>query len=108
MSEKFYSPWDASERILASGRPLSPGEFVELTDEEMKDPHNKRLLAEGNLLQIVKVEQSLESLQNQAKLLEIEGRSKMSKPQLERAIQEHNERLAEEATARREAQEGNQ
>ena len=35
---------------LASGRTLAPGEFVDLTKEEQKDPHNARLLEEGILI----------------------------------------------------------
>jgi hypothetical protein len=36
---------------LASGRVISPGESVKLTDDELKEPHNKRLIDEGVLLE---------------------------------------------------------
>ena len=35
---------------LANGRPIGPGDFVELTDEEIRDPHNETLVAEGKLI----------------------------------------------------------
>jgi hypothetical protein len=35
---------------LASGRPIAPGEFVDLTAEEAKDPYNAMLIADGNLV----------------------------------------------------------
>lgn len=47
---KFYAPHDSTERLLADGRPFEPGEYVTLSKEEMKDPHNKRLVDEGKLL----------------------------------------------------------
>lgn len=53
---EVYSPHDASERILASGRPLAPGEYAEVTAKELKEPHNKRLLDEGQLLKVPKKE----------------------------------------------------
>lgn len=49
---EVYSPHDASERILASGRPLAPGERAKVTADELKEPHNKRLLDEGQLLKV--------------------------------------------------------
>lgn len=49
---EYYSPHDASERILASGRPLRPGQRFKLTDKDAKDPHNKRLIDEGQLLKV--------------------------------------------------------
>jgi hypothetical protein len=35
---------------LADGRMLAIGEFVELDDEDLKDPHNARLIEEGLLV----------------------------------------------------------
>lgn len=49
---KFYSPLDASERILSSGRPLAPGEFFDLDQEEQDDEFNKRLIDEGQILPV--------------------------------------------------------
>lgn len=37
---------------LASGRLLEPGETVELTDEEARDPHNKALIDSGVLFDL--------------------------------------------------------
>lgn len=37
---------------LADGRTVPPGEFIELTDDELQDPHNLRLLQEGVLMRI--------------------------------------------------------
>lgn len=36
--------------MLASGRPVEPGEFVDLTDEEVRETHNEMLIADGNLI----------------------------------------------------------
>jgi hypothetical protein len=105
---EFYSPLDASERILANGRPLAPQEFVKLSDEEMKDPHNARLISEGKLLEVVKVERTQAELQAQAAELKIDGRSNMSKSQLKEAIDAKLASDAHIATARQEAEEANQ
>lgn len=51
---KYYSPVEATERILASGRPVAPGEQFELKADEQKDPHNKRLIDEGQIVEIKK------------------------------------------------------
>lgn len=50
--DQFYSPLDASERLLASGRPLAPRELFTLTKKEQEDPHNKRLIEEGKILAV--------------------------------------------------------
>lgn len=104
----FYSPLDATERILANGRPLAPREFVELSEEEQKDPHNARLIAEGKLIQEVIVEQTLEQLRATAGELEVPGRSDMTKAQLKKAINDKMAKDAEQATADAAAEEANQ
>lgn len=38
--------------MLASGRPVEPGEFVDLTDDELREPHNTMLLDDELLLLI--------------------------------------------------------
>lgn len=53
---KFSSPIDASERTLADGRVVVPGEPIELSKDDLKDPHNMRLIEEGQLLEIKKEE----------------------------------------------------
>jgi hypothetical protein len=35
---------------LANGRPVGPGDFVELTDEDLREPHNEMLAADGKLI----------------------------------------------------------
>lgn len=35
---------------LADGSVVAPGEFVHLSEEDLKDPHNERLVAEGVLV----------------------------------------------------------
>lgn len=37
---------------LADGRTAGPGEFVKLTAEDLKEPHNKALIDEGHLLKV--------------------------------------------------------
>jgi hypothetical protein len=47
-STKVYVPHGVSERFLADGRPLEPGTFIELTNEQVSD--NQRLIDEEKLL----------------------------------------------------------
>jgi hypothetical protein len=35
---------------LASGQPIEPGEFVNLSDEDAEEAHNQALLADGKLI----------------------------------------------------------
>lgn len=35
---------------LASGRPIEPGEFVDLTDDDVRDPFNEAMIADGLLI----------------------------------------------------------
>lgn len=37
---------------LASGRPLEPGEFVDLTEEQAQESYNAHLLDEGLLISV--------------------------------------------------------
>jgi hypothetical protein len=37
---------------LHDGRPLVPGEFYELTEEEVADPHNAQRITDGLLMEI--------------------------------------------------------
>jgi len=37
---------------LGNGQPVEPGEFVDLTEEDLEDSHNARLLEEEKLLSI--------------------------------------------------------
>lgn len=37
---------------LADGRMVGPGETIKLSKEDIEDPHNKRLIDEGLLLEI--------------------------------------------------------
>jgi len=47
-STKVYVPHGVSERLLADGRPLEPGTFIDLTNEQMVA--NERLFNEEKLL----------------------------------------------------------
>lgn len=40
--------------MLASGRPVEPGEFVDLTDDEVRETHNEMLIADSNLIGVEK------------------------------------------------------
>ena len=50
--KKFIAPVDATERVLSSGQVLVPGEPFELSDKDLKDEHNKRLLDEGQIVEL--------------------------------------------------------
>lgn len=41
----------ASETTLADGKPIILGQPFELTPEQAKDPHNKRLIDEGHIVE---------------------------------------------------------
>lgn len=36
--------------VLANGRPVEPGEFVDLTEDELRDPFYEDLIHNGNLI----------------------------------------------------------
>lgn len=42
---------------LASGSPVGPGDYVELTDEESAETHNKMLIDDGKLLEAAEEQQ---------------------------------------------------
>jgi hypothetical protein len=42
----------ASESILEDGRVIVPGEKVDLTPEQMRDPHNKRLIDDRHIIEV--------------------------------------------------------
>jgi hypothetical protein len=48
--KSYYCPYGGTEQMLASGRSLAQGEYFELTADEERDPHNKRLIIEGHIL----------------------------------------------------------
>jgi hypothetical protein len=53
---------------LADGRVLGPGEVTELSDEDLEDPHNQRLIEEGVLIPVEETEeQSPKSKSSRAK-----------------------------------------
>jgi hypothetical protein len=47
---KKYRFIGSHAEILANGRPVEPGEFVELSDEEIREPQNETLAADGLLV----------------------------------------------------------
>jgi hypothetical protein len=50
--KQFVAPLGSSERVLATGQILVPGEPVTLDDEAQKDAHTARLIEEGQLLEV--------------------------------------------------------
>lgn len=51
-SKTFVSPYGASERVLAGGGIVVPGDTIDLDDEAQGDEHNKRLIEEGQLIEV--------------------------------------------------------
>lgn len=58
--------------VLADGRPVAPGEFVELTDEDMQDPHNADKIEQGLFLTLD------------------DGDHPLASPEAEQLAEEHN------------------
>lgn len=50
--KQYVAPLGTSERVLASGRVIVPGERITLAEEDQKDEHNARLIEEGQLLEV--------------------------------------------------------
>lgn len=50
--KRFVAPLDSSERVLSDGRIAVPGEQVALDNDAQKDDHNKRLIEEGQLVEV--------------------------------------------------------
>jgi hypothetical protein len=48
----YATPLDSRERVLADGRVAIPGELIEISAEDAKDEHNKRLIEEGQLVKV--------------------------------------------------------
>lgn len=48
---KYLGSFEASERTLADGRVIVPGEPFDLSKDDLKDPHNQRLLDEGQIVE---------------------------------------------------------
>lgn len=70
-SAKLYRFIGDHAQDLASGRLLDPGEdFIELTPEDLEDPHNVRLIEEGLL---VETQTPLEHRPEQTPPAEAEG-----------------------------------
>lgn len=53
MSTSKYRYVGIHPESLANGRPVEPGEFVDLSDDDFQDPHNEMLLLDGNLIEAV-------------------------------------------------------
>jgi len=49
---QFAQPIDATEHTLADGRVVMPGKPFELSAQDQKDPHNKRLIDERQIIEI--------------------------------------------------------
>jgi len=50
--KSFVASFDVSERVLADGRIITPGEPFELSAADQKDPHNARLIEEGKFSEV--------------------------------------------------------
>lgn len=91
---------------LADGRMLGLGDKVardELTDPDTEEiaPHNQALIDDGNLLPIEPPKPpTVEQLRDRAGELDIDGRSTMTRGQLEKAIEKAEaDQAAAEASA---------
>lgn len=70
---------------LANGRPVEPGQVVDLSSEDVEKPHNQRLIEEGVLLPVASEEERNEAdhkaLVAKAEELNIEGALKRMSPE---------------------------
>jgi hypothetical protein len=48
---KYLVNVGATENVLADGRVMVPGEPLELKGDAAKDPHNARLISEGQIVE---------------------------------------------------------
>jgi hypothetical protein len=51
---QFQATYDSKERVLADGRVVVPGEPFDLTSDDQKDSHNKRLIDSGQIVAVMK------------------------------------------------------
>lgn len=49
-TEQQYRFVGSHADMLANGRPVEPGEFVDLSEEDLAEVHNEMLVADGNLV----------------------------------------------------------
>lgn len=66
MAEKEYRYIGSHADMLANGRPVEPGEYVDLTDEDLQENHNKMLLDDGKLLLIEEEDTSDQEIATEA------------------------------------------
>jgi hypothetical protein len=52
--KQYTARVDSTERVLSSGQVLVPGEPADLSAEDQKDEHNKRLIDEGQIVEFKK------------------------------------------------------
>jgi hypothetical protein len=57
-NKSFIAPFGISERVLAGGRVIVPGEPFEMSAEELADDHNKRVFEEGKVQEYKKPQKS--------------------------------------------------
>lgn len=50
MTPSFYGAHGVASETLASGAPIPHGGYFEMSDEDVKDPHNQRLIEEGKII----------------------------------------------------------
>jgi hypothetical protein len=51
VANKSYRYIGSHADQLAGGQPVAPGDYVELSEEDLKDPHNAMLLEDGKLIE---------------------------------------------------------
>lgn len=76
---------------LADGGVVGTGQYVELTDEQAKDPHNREKIQRGAFISAPEHDTppdqpSREELMEKARELDIKGRSNMRNDELQTAI----------------------
>jgi hypothetical protein len=59
--KQFAPRVGASEIMLEDGQVLVAGEQYELSDEQLKEPHNKRLIESGQILEVKSQKKAKES-----------------------------------------------
>jgi hypothetical protein len=60
---KFSVSLVAREATMADGRPLVGGDTIELSPQQREDPHNARLIAEGQLISISNTDKAVDDAQ---------------------------------------------
>lgn len=73
MSLKFYGPHGMAKETLASGALIPEGDFFEMERDDLKEPHNIRLIREGKVLPSSKtaVKAAEEAVENEEQYIQL-------------------------------------